>query len=163
LRVPIVNVVRALFLRGWDLLHYLSRDGSWRLSAHERVVAEAAIRSFPEDIQRLQSAQLQQRYFVERIPKGRINVLRYYSPDEALRIEDPRFSDMLVVVRVAVDGREQNAHITFSEGYLFSIEFRKEAAFYAGRSLEIRDVKIGNRAQSYTRAIDRLEHGSDSE
>lgn len=158
-----MSVVKEGLYRVWDALHYLFGDGGWKLNSLEQLVAKAAICSFAEEIQGLLEAQIQQRYFVERMSKGRINVLRFYSPDRRLTVQDPRFADMLVVVRIAIDGREQDAHVVFLRGYLFSIEFRDKAAFYANRAVEVRSVRIGNPKKTYTRSIDRVEHGSEGE
>jgi hypothetical protein len=156
-----VSAAKQVFYRAWDALHYLSGNGSWTLSEHERLIVNAAIRHFPEDVQRLLEAQLHQRYFVERMSQGRFNVLRLYDDNSELRIQDPRFGDMLVVVRLSVDGNERDAHVVFLRGHLFSVEFRDKSSFYANRSVEVRDVKVGSPKQTYTRAIDRLEHGKD--
>jgi hypothetical protein len=106
-------------------------------------------------------SQLNQKYFVERVPAGRINVFRFYQDQSERQIEDPAFSDMLLNVRITVDGREQTAHVTFRKGCIFSLEFKKPGDFYDGKSLTVLDVKPGTPSQTYTRAIDRMEHGAD--
>jgi len=99
-----------------------------------------------------------QKYFIERTNK-RINVFRFYTPNDALKVQEPEFSDMLVNVQIAVDGKKQTAHVTFYKGYLFSIELKKPGKEYAGKKITAQNVTTGNPGQSYTRAIDRREHG----
>lgn len=154
--------VKEMLYRVWDSLHFLFGNGSWTLSAPERLVADAAIGIFSSDIRSNLEAQLRQSYFVERMSRGRINVIRFYAPDDRLRVQDSRFADLLVDVRIAVDGQEQVAHLVCLRGYLFSIEFRDRAARYADRHIEVRGVKLGNPKKTYTRALDRLEHGDDA-
>jgi len=67
-----------------------------------------------------------------------------------------------VEVRIAVEGQEQGAHLVCLRGYVFSIEFRDRAARYAGRRIEVRDVRLGDPKKTYTRTIDRREHGGDT-
>jgi hypothetical protein len=125
-------------------------------------VLVAALAHLPDDVRALVERQLQQKYFVERTNK-RINVLRYYAPAEALRIKSPDFSDLLLKVQLIVDGKKEFAHVTFYNGYLFSIEFKKAGRSYANRTLAVAAVTPGRPRDSYTRAIDRLEHGRDAE
>ena len=157
-----MTAITQLLFRGWDLLHYLSGGGSWALRPYERTIVDAVIDSFSQSIQALLLAQLQQKYFVERIPAGRINVFRFYNPDGALKIQDAKFSDLLMNVQIDVDGEEQVAHATFYKGYIFSIEFKKPGRYYSGKKVTVRDVRPGKPNQTYTRAIDRFEHGRDS-
>jgi hypothetical protein len=140
------------------LLHFLSGGGSWALSLRERLVVTAAIRLFSPHIQETLYAQLRQRFFVERVNRH-IPVLRYYARNEDLRVTDQSFSDLLVVVPLSVDDANEKAHVTFYEGFLFSLEFRHKPSFYAGRLLSVGEARLGRPRQTYTRAIDRLEHG----
>jgi len=111
-----------------------------------------------ERARKLVGQQLAQRYFIER-SNNRINRFSFYDPNDDLRVPDEAFSDLLIKVKFRVDGRRQTAHVTFYKGNLFSIEFKKPGKFYLGKNLEIGDVEIGKPSQSFTRAIDRLEHG----
>ena len=133
------------------------------MQPYEKTVVDAVICSFSESIRSLLRAQLEQKYFVERIPAGRINVLRFRNIDSGLRIQDPEFSDLLVNAQIVVDGKMQTAHVTFYKGYIFSIEFKKPGSFYAGKKVTVLDITPGKPNQTYTRAIDRLEHGRGDE
>lgn len=79
--------------------------------------------------------QLAQSFFVERMSRGRINVLRYYENDPSLAIGDPQFADYLFKVRLELDGAGQTAHVTFYKGWLFSVEFKKPGRFFARKEI----------------------------
>lgn len=151
--------MRDAFYRAWDFLHFLSGDGSWRLRPLEEVVIEAVINDLSASIATLVRRQLGQAFFVERIPAGRINVLRFYRIDDSVRIREPGFSDKLFKVGLVVDGRNETAHVTFYEGHIFSVEFKHPSRFYAGKKIEIRSVAAGAPENTYTREIDEAEHG----
>jgi hypothetical protein len=153
------SISRALTRVG-DLLRYLTGGGSWRLRSSERIVLEAAISALEPTLQSQVRTQLQHKYFVERTSVGkRIVVLRFYAANPELRIADPDFDDLLLKVRISVDGAKQSSHVTFYKGYIFSIEFKKPQAFYEGKQLHVLDVIRGRPNDSFTRAIDRREHG----
>jgi hypothetical protein len=119
----------------------------------------AAVNSLAAIEQGLVRAQLGQSFFVERMSAGRINILRFYNPDSSHRIADSAFSDRLFNVRIVTGDTIQVAHVTFYKGYIFSIEFKKPSSFFAGMRIEVADVRPGDARQTYTRGIDRLEHG----
>lgn len=141
------------------LITYLSGEGSWRLREHEKVVLNAAINILSESHRQLVEQQLKEKFFIERIPDGRINVFRFYWSKPYLKIEDVEFDDLLLQVHITVNGRKQIAHVVFYRGYLFSIEMKNPGNFYKGTGLAIEKVLKGKSSQSYTEAIDRLEHG----
>lgn len=145
-----------------QLLHfitYLSGEGSWRLREHEKAVLNAAIDILSERHRQLVEQQLKEKFFIERIPDGRINVLRFYRPKPELKVEGVEFDDLLFRVHIIVNGRKQISHVVFYRGYLFSIEMKNPGKFYEGNSLAVEKVLKGKSSQSYTEAIDRLEHG----
>ena len=145
-----------------SLLHfitYLSGEGSWRLREHEKAVLNAAISILSESHRQLVEQKLKEKFFIERIPDGRINVFRFYRPKPELRIADVEFDDLLLQVHTTVNGKKQIAHVVFYRGHLFSIEMKKPGNFYKGADLAIEKVLKGKSSQSYTEAIDRLEHG----
>ena len=148
-----------IFRRFLHLLHYLSGEGTWQLRPLEKLVIDAVINELSPPTAGLVRRQLEQPLFIERIPAGRINVLRYYRLDESLRISEADFSDKLFKVRIAVDGNGQTAHVTFYEGYIFSVEFKNPSRFYVGKKIELRGVATGAPGHSYTREIDEAEHG----
>lgn len=167
LRITVEGTMSALgprqLLRDlWNLLYFVSCDGSWKLRPHESKVLESAIAYLTDDAKTLVAEQLRHKYFIERTNK-RINIFRYYAPKDVPRILDPEFLDLLLRVQIVIDGRKEFAHVTFHDGYLFSIEFKKPGRSYAANELAIANVVRGKPSQTYTRAIDRLEHGRDSE
>lgn len=146
----------------WDCAHFVCGDGTWSLRPHESQVVAAVIDSIAADKREVVRQQLSQRFFVERLPQGRINVLRYYENDPGLAIGDPQFADCLFKVGLEIDGTTQTAHVTFHRGWLFSVEFKKPGRFFAGKRILIRQVAAGSPRASYTRAIDRAAHGTTS-
>lgn len=152
--------LKELVRRVNHFLTYLFGEGSWSIKEHEKLVLDAALGELDANAREFAGRQLERSYFVERTSSGRINVIRFYGPAAELRIPDEDFSDLLVKVKVGVDGRQQTAHVTFYKGLLFSIEFKKPGKFYSGKNLEISGVSIGKPSQSYTQGIDRLEHGN---
>lgn len=145
-----------------QLLHfitYLSGEGSWRLREHEKIILNAVISKLSENHRKLVEQQLKEKFFIERIPDGRINVFRFYRPKPDLKIEDAEFDDLLFKVHIIINGKKQISHVVFYRGYLFSIEMKKPGKFYKGEDLAIEKVLKGKSSQSYTEAIDRLEHG----
>lgn len=146
------------FRRFLHLLSFVSGEGGWRLYPHEQAVVDAASGDLPTEFREQVSAQLEQPFFVERSSK-QVSVLRFYKPDSRLAIADAAFNDRLVKVRIEIDGRKQEAHVTFYKGYIFSVEFKKPRKFYVGKQITICDMSQGKPDESYTRALDRLEHG----
>jgi hypothetical protein len=96
-------------------------------------------------------------------PRRIASVLRFYEPDSRFALAQPEFLDRLAKVQMEIDGHRQNAHVTFYKGYIFAVEFKKTRRFYAGKHIVIGGVSPGKPGDSYTRSIDRLEHGRDDE
>jgi hypothetical protein len=132
-------------------------EGSWRLRPLEVVVIRQAITIMPTYLQPKAEAQLLQKMFVER-SNPRINMICPYRHDLELNL-DGEWHDALVKVSLEVDGQKQNANVTTIKGRLFSVEFKKPAKFYKGKTIVVGEAKLGNPRQGYTRAIDRAEHG----
>lgn len=141
-------------------VHFVCGEGTWRLRPHESQVIAAVIDSLPVDKREMVQRQLAESFFVERMPQGRINVLRHYEGDSDLAISDVDFADCLFNVRLELDGAGQTAHVTFYKGWLFSVEFKKPGRFFARKHISIRDVARGRPRDSYTRVIDRSAHGT---
>lgn len=148
-----------LLRRANHLLHFLWGDGSWRLTALEQQIIDAVVEILPGSIAEVARRQLEQDFFVERIPAGRINVIRYYDFNDDSRISEPDYADKLFKVRISVDGKAQTAHVTFYKGRIFSVEFPKPRRSYTAKKVVIRDVVEGSPKESYTHVIDRAEHG----
>ena len=154
-------MLRTLLRRLLHMLTYLSGEGSWELHSHEKIVLDAVVDHLDERLRRLIREQLEQSFFVERIPDGRINVFRFYRMNDELVVPDAEFDDLLFRIHLMVNGRKQIAHVTFYKGQVFSVEMKKRGRFYKGADLKVEQVTLGNPKQTYTRAIDRLEHGSE--
>ena len=147
------------------LLHtltFLSGEGSWTLRRHERIVLDAVLARLSETDAIAVRHQLASPYFVERIPDGRINILRHYRGPTGSTFASEAFDDCLFKVRIAVDGNMLEAHVVFYKRRLFSIEFNKEGGFFRDKAIRVDSVRRGRAAQSYTAAIDRLEHGAEA-
>ena len=143
----------------FSVLHYVSGGGSWRLQTHERQLLGACADSLPEGIQSQIKKQLDAGFFIERTLGGRINVIHKNEKPESHRINDPEFDDALFKVRAEVDGKNLTANITFYKGFLFGLETKKPTKFFRNKPLIIRGVAKGKPKETYTAAIDRLEHG----
>lgn len=153
-------MLKKLFFRGLVLLTYLSGGGNWKLRPYESQIMDAVVNTLAKNIRPLVEAQLKQRFFIDRIATGRINVFRYYSADDALKITDTEYNDLLIKVEMCVDEIKQNAHVTFYEGYLYSIEFTRSSNLYVGKEIKIGGVKHGKPNQIFKRTINSLEHSS---
>lgn len=157
----ILSILINTFHRLWDFLHYLCCDGSWTLFEHEKALISAVLDYLDEPFASLVKSQLEKSYFIERM-NGRICVFRFYAgyiKDHQHRIKDAAFEDLLLKVSVNVDGKKETMHVTFYEGYLFSMEFKQPSGSYRNKSVQIQQVKLGKSKETYTIEIDREEHG----
>lgn len=145
----------------WDLLYFLTGEGSWSLRPHESVVLEAAIDSLPEPSRALFHSRLKGTMFVQRSHK-QISWPRFYT---APYLSDPRtirgdeLSEYVVDVKFDVDGVSQVANVDFFKGRLDTIQFKRPASYYAGKTLRVTDVRPGKPHLTHGAALDRLEHG----
>lgn len=159
-QVVIVSVASAVIRFVWDLLFFLTGEGSWRLRPHERMVLEAAIDLLPEQGQALLRSQLKETTFVQRsnkqICRPRFYTRLYHRDRRA--IEDPEYAEKTIDVQVDVDGVDEVAQVQFFRGRADSVQFRRPGAYYAGRKLKVRSARPGKVGHSYAAAIDRCEH-----
>src|SRR5687767_12223943 len=151
-----------LLRRLYDCVYFVCGEGTWRLRPHESQVIAAVIDSLPVDKREMVQRQLARSFFVVRMLRGRINTLHYYEGDASLAISDADFADCLFKVRLELNSAGQTAHVTFYEGRLFGVEFKKPGRFFARKQISIREVARGRPKDSYTRVIDRSEHGTTS-
>lgn len=138
--MPTVAIIRRICFRSRHLLHVLFGAGGWRLRPREQVIVDAVLDSLAPHLRELVRTQLKQNFFVDRSSE-RVFVLWFYERNNTLRILDREFEDRLLKVKIEVDGRTQNTHVTFYKGYIFSIEFKKPAKFYAGKKVTVRGVQ----------------------
>lgn len=156
-----MGAIKAIFSFLWDLLYFLTGEGSWVLRPHERIVIEAAIASLPDHIQMLLRSQLKQIMFIQRSHR-QISRPRFYSTfyiRNQKTIEDDEFFQKLINIQIDVDGERQNAQVEFFQGRIDSIQFKQPAKLYVGKAVKVMGVKPGKRSLSHAAAIDRCEHG----
>jgi len=125
----------------------------------EVTITKSVLNYFDENISNLLEKQLSTDFFMERIPDGRINIFRFYSFDDNLRISLQEFSDLLIKVGLLVDGKREVAQVSFYNGYIFSIELKQPRKFYVDKQIEINGIETGLPEDSYTNEIDKAEHG----
>lgn len=101
-----IAAIKSLMRFLWDLLYFLSGEGSWSLRPHERIVLEAVIDILPERSQVLLRSQLKETTFVQRTHK-QISRPRFYTapylPDRRA-VEDGEYSEKIVDVKIDVEG-----------------------------------------------------------
>ncbi len=139
----------------WDLVYFLSGEGTWRLRTHETIALDAAITALPVDIQGQLRQHLTQKVFVYRVGQ-RISRPRFSAPP----IEASELRHVLLKVEIDVEGKKETAHVEFYRGRADSIQFKHPAKFYAGKTVKALAVRPGNPSLSHAAALDRLEHGS---
>jgi hypothetical protein len=158
-----VSAVKALACFLWDLLFFLTGEGSWSLRPHERMVIEAAIDFLPEDAQALLRSQMKETTFVQRSHK-QICWPRFYArpylPDRRA-IEDLEYYKKLIEVQLDVEGAKEVAHVEFFRGRVDTIQFKRPGTYYAGKKLKVIGTRPGKLARSHAAAIDRREHGTE--
>jgi hypothetical protein len=154
--------VSALVRFFWDLLYFLTAEGSWNLRANERVVIEAVTDSLPAEAQALLRSQLGGIKFVQRSHK-QISRPRFYAAPYLLDrrpVANAEHSEMVVEVQLEVDGVSEVAHVEFYSGRVDSIQFKRPSKYYAGKNLRVMGVRPGRPARTHAAAIDRREHGT---
>lgn len=60
-----------------DFIIWLSGEGSWKMLPHEEAIVTAVLESLESKTREYLRKQLQQDFFMERIPDGRINIFRF--------------------------------------------------------------------------------------
>lgn len=155
--------VKSLMQLLGDLLYFLTGEGSWSLRPHERVVIEAVIDTLPEHAQVLLRFQLNGTTFVQRSHKQICRPRFYTAPylQDRRAIEDGQYSHKVVDVQFDVDGVNQVANVEFFRGRVDSIQFKRPAAHYVGKSLRVTGTRPGKPTRTHAAAIDRREHGSE--
>ena len=139
---------------------FLWGEGDWKLRPLHQMVIDHLLSLLNPDLSETVRLQLQQRYFVQFIPDGRVNSIYFNNLPRHLVISDSDFSNALYKIEMYVDGIKQQVIITFSTGQIFTIEFRKDSNFYKGKKIRFGAITRGSPNQSYAGVIDRLEHGT---
>ncbi|WP_377191726.1 hypothetical protein [Ruegeria meonggei] len=153
------NSIKKWLTQAFEVIYYLSGEGSWKLLAHEKLILMAAIENLVPDERELLRQQLHQDFFVERT-NNRISVLRFYEAHEDLRVQGTDFEDRWIRVHMLVNGKKQICNVNVYRGLVFSVETRSPRKTYKGTEIRVVKVVDGNGADSFTRAIDRQEHGT---
>ncbi len=153
------NSIKKWLTRAFEVVYYLSGEGSWKLLAHEQQILMAAIENLVPDEREVLHQQLHQDFFVERTNKM-ISVLRFYEEHEDLRVQGLDFEDRWLRVHILVNGKKQISNVNIYRGLVFSVETRSPRKAYKGTEIRVVKVVDGNGADSFTRAIDRQEHGT---
>jgi len=152
----VIKTIKAILYRCWDFSLFITGEGSWSLTPLEKLILNAVKSVLTKDALKLLNAQLSQKYFVQRINDCRINSIFFYDKNENYKIPG---DDLLFRVEIEINKRKQDVHVTFFDGYITNIEFKKGKKFYHGEKVKVCDVTIGNSDKSHALAIDRLEHG----
>ncbi len=156
-----MSIVKSLAHFMWDLLYIPFGEGTWRLRPHEWTVIEAAVDFLPEHAQALLRSQLSGITFVQRT-HSQISLPRFYTkpycPDRRA-IEDSEYAAKIVDVQIDVEGVKQVAQVEFFQGRIDSVQFKRPAKFYAGKTVKATGVRFGKLGRAHAAAIDRLEHG----
>jgi hypothetical protein len=161
LQMATVSAAKALIRFLWDLLYFLTGEGSWSLRPHERAVIEAVIDTLPEPSQVLLRSQLSETTFVQRSHKLICRPRFYTAPylQDRRAVEVGEYSEKVVDVQVDVDGVSEVAQVEFFWGRVDSIQFKRPAVYYIGKGLRVTGTRPGKPSRSHAAAIDRREHG----
>lgn len=148
----------------WRWIGSLTGSGDWKLRPIQQQLLDAFLPSLEPELRDLVEQQLKQPFYMQFWNDGRISpfFFKNFNLPRELRIPHPEFADRLYKVALFVDGRKQQAHVTFYKGRIHCLEFRKPFKFYEGKDIRFGEVTVGKPKQSYTGALDRLEHGKDS-
>ncbi|WP_299506392.1 hypothetical protein [uncultured Roseobacter sp.] len=142
------------------MIYFVGGEGNWKLFPHEEAILMSAFEVLPPEARELLHQQISRDFFVERTNK-RINVLRFYDAHSDLRINDPDFEDKWLRVHMRVNGKKEISNVNIYHGFIFSIEIRSPKKTYTGAQIRIEKVDQEEADKSYTKSIDRLEHGRD--
>lgn len=156
-----VDVIKPLFNFLWDMLYFITGEGSWKLRPHEQIVLEAVIDHLDVQAQSVLRSLLRQKMFIQR-SNSRIVRPRFYNPYYArlhLPIDCLHKKTNVYEVTINVAGHQQRAHVEFFCGEIDSIQFPSHRGYYSEKN--VRAVKVSEADPCVTNAaeIDRDEHG----
>ncbi len=141
----------------------LGGSGAWKLRPLQQQLIETFLPSLDLDIRALLEQQLAHPFFMQFWHKGRVNPFFFdnFQLPREIRLPCPEFQDRQYKIEMFVDGQKQHAHIVFTSGRIYSIEFKKPFKFYEGKEIRFGAVTLGKQNQSLAATIDRAEHGKD--
>ncbi|WP_299631298.1 hypothetical protein [uncultured Roseobacter sp.] len=149
-----------MLTRTLEVIYFVGGEGNRKLFPHEEAILMSAFKVLPSEARELLHQQISRDFFVERTNK-RINVLRFYDAHSDLRINDPDFEDKWLRVHMRVNGKKEISNVNIYHGFIFSVETRSPKKMYTGAQIRIEKVDQEEADKSYTKSIDRLEHGRD--
>ncbi len=149
----------------WHFVGNLTGSGTYKLIPLQQQVLDTLLPELEPEVRTLVEVQLTQPYYMQFWHEGRISPIyfKHFRLPRELRIPDPEFADRLYKVEMFVDGRKQQAHVVFVDGRIHRFEFKKPFKFYEGKDIRFGKVTLGKPKQTYTGALNRLEHGRDEE
>lgn len=156
-----MDVIKPILNFLWDILFFITGEGSWNLRSHERIVLEAVIDQLDTPAQGILRSLLRQKMFIERA-NSRVVRPRFYTAHYArLRMPIEYLGDEIKAYEVVIDvaGHNQRAHAVLFRGNIDSIQLASSKDFYNGKI--VRALKVSEIDPRFTIAgeIDREEHG----
>ncbi|WP_299736485.1 hypothetical protein [uncultured Roseobacter sp.] len=152
--------IKKVLKQASEVIYFVGGEGNWKLFPHEEAILMSAFKVLPPEARELLHQQISRDFFVERTNK-RINVLRFYDAHSDLRINDPDFEDKWLRVHMRVNGKKEISNVNIYRDFIFSIETWSPKKMYTDAQIRIEKVDQEEADKSYTKSIDRLEHGRD--
>ncbi len=152
-----MNAIKRVYFLAWDVLFFLSGEGSWRLTPVESKIMNLALSVFSDTDRLFFEQQLKKPFFVERASR-RIRILRFYEDVSIIACGKKKYIECLIRVEIPSGNGMALFNVTIFNGILFGIEFPKHI-----RDSEIVHAQTGrasfsNIDKSYTHDIDSEEH-----
>ena len=157
------TVIGRIINAAFNFTGSLTGSGSWKVRPIQQNLIDALLPALEPEVRALVEQQLDQPYYISFWHDGRVSpfFFRDFSLPRELRIPNIEFADRLYKIEMIVDGRKQQAHVTFYKGRIHCLEFKKPFKFYEGKAVRFGKVNVGKPKQSVAGAIDRQEHGKD--
>lgn len=157
------NVLRRAWRYFFDGWRFVEGAGRWSADPIHMDLIETVLATLPIGIAATVRQQLEQRYFFSWMSDGRINVFFFYDERGLPLINDSSFDDRLFKVDLLVDGRRHKAQVGFYKGRIHRVELKKPRSFFKDKSYRLGAVAEGKPTDSFTRAIDRADHGKETD
>ena len=158
----VLTPIRKSWITFCDILTYLSGEGDWKLRPLHQAVIDRLLTYLDAATSSKIRSQLDQNYFMQFMPDGRINTFFFNNLPDHLLITDPTFQHCLFKVEIIADGRKQHGQVIFYGGRIFSVEFKKPHKFFADKDIKIGAVISGKSKDTFTAVLDRAEHGRET-
>ena len=156
--------IEPLRLAWWYISHALFLGaGDHKADQMHLDIVEAVLGALDVDHANTVREQLVKRYFFSWMSDGRVNVFFFYDENGLKLIKDESFEDRLFKVELFVDGRRYVAQVGFYKGRIHRVELKKPRSFFRDKAYRVGAVTEGDPSKSYAAAIDRAEHGRETE